>query len=56
MNSLIFGSGIENITHHPKRRVDVDVATDYGADLDRTREILEATAAAVPGSLTNEDT
>lgn len=55
-NSLIFGSTIENITHHPKRRADVDVGTDYGADLDRTREILEAAAAAVPGRLTDEDT
>ncbi len=41
-NGQIFGSVIENITHHPHRRVDVKVGAAYGADLDRTRAALEA--------------
>jgi small conductance mechanosensitive channel len=48
-NSSIFGSTIENITHHPVRRADVDVGVGYDADIDRTREILERTAADVEG-------
>ena len=48
-NGAIYGSTIENITHHPTRRVDVGVGTDYSADLSKTREILVAAAAAVEG-------
>jgi small conductance mechanosensitive channel len=40
-NAEIFGSTIENITFHETRRVDVSVGTDYSADLDQTRAILE---------------
>jgi len=40
-NSAIFGSTIENISHHANRRVDVSVGTEYSADLDRTRRVLE---------------
>jgi len=43
-NSQIFGATIENITHHAIRRVDVAVGADYGADLDKTREVLMAVA------------
>ena len=50
-NSAIFGSTIENVTYHDARRVDVAVGTDYGADLDRTRKVIEAAAATVPGRL-----
>lgn len=46
-NGSIFGSTIENITFHPIRRVDVAVGTDYPADLNETRRILEEAAAAV---------
>jgi len=52
-NSSVFGSTIENITHHPTRRVDVAVGVEYPADLDRTREVLEAAAAAVPNTLSD---
>jgi small conductance mechanosensitive channel len=41
-NSAIFGNTIENISHHPERRVDVNVGVEYGADLDKTREVLSA--------------
>ncbi len=45
-NGSIFGGTIENISHHDTRRVDVQVGTDYGADIDKTREVLLATAKA----------
>ena len=50
-NSSIFGSVIENITYHPKRRVDVDVGTAYDADIDQTREVLERAISSVPLAL-----
>lgn len=40
-NGAIFGSTIENVSHHPTRRMDIQVTVDYGADLDSTRAILE---------------
>lgn len=39
-NSNVFGNTIENVSHHEDRRVEVAVGTDYGADLDKTREVL----------------
>ena len=54
-NSNIFGAVIENITYHSTRRVDVNVGTDYGADLQKTREILETAARQVQGRLAGED-
>jgi small conductance mechanosensitive channel len=45
-NGSVFGGTIENISHHDTRRVSVEVGTDYGADIDKTREILMATAKA----------
>ena len=54
-NSTIFGSTIENMTYHEKRRVDVSVGTDYGADLNETRRILESIASNVAGRLPDED-
>lgn len=50
-NSSIFGSTIENITHHPVRRVDVSVGTAYDADLKTTRKALEQAAASIEGGL-----
>ena len=46
-NGSIFGSTIENVTFHPIRRVDVAVGTDYPADLNATRKVLEDAAASV---------
>jgi small conductance mechanosensitive channel len=40
-NSSIFGAVIENVTHHPTRRVEVLVGTAYSADIDETRKVLE---------------
>lgn len=41
-NSAIFGGTIENITYFETRRVDIEVGTDYPANLDDTRKVLEA--------------
>ena len=48
-NSEIANSTIEVITHHTERRVEVLVGTAYDANLDKTREVLEATLAKVEG-------
>lgn len=45
-NNSIFGGTIENISHHATRRVSVDVGTDYGADIDKAREVMLAAAKA----------
>ena len=50
-NSAIFGSTIENITHHPTRRIDVSVGVAYDAPVDETRKVLLAAAAAIEGVL-----
>jgi len=55
-NSSIFGNTIENITFHPKRRVDVNVGTEYRANLDRVREVLQKAIEGVPGRLEDEPT
>ncbi len=54
-NGTIFGDTIENMTYHEKRRVDVNVGTDYGADLNETRRILESAASNVAGRLSEEE-
>jgi small conductance mechanosensitive channel len=48
-NNQIFGTIIENITYHPLRRVEVDVGVEYGADIDRTRAVLEQAARGSRG-------
>ncbi len=48
-NSAVVGGTIENVTHNPKRRVDVPVGVSYDADLDRVRAALDAAAAGVEG-------
>ncbi len=50
-NGSIYGAVIENITHHRKRRIDVDVGVSYSADIDATRKALTAAADSVPGIL-----
>ena len=54
-NSEVYGTTIENVTFHSMRRVDVAVGTDYGADIDKTREVLQAAAGAVNGRLQDRD-
>jgi small conductance mechanosensitive channel len=50
-NSSIYGSIIENITHHRKRRIDVDVGVAYAADIDATRKALMQALDSVQGVL-----
>lgn len=50
-NNAIFGGTIENISHHATRRVAVSVGTDYGADIDKAREIMLAAAKATENVL-----
>lgn len=54
-NGAIFGSTIENVSHHEERRVDVGVGCDYSADIDKTREVLERAAQSVEGRLAHRD-
>ena len=50
-NSSVFGSTIENVTHHPVRRVDVEVGAEYSADIDATRSALERAIGLTDGVL-----
>lgn len=54
-NGSVFGATIENVTHHPTRRVDVGVGVAYTADIDRTREALLRVATEVEGRLPEQD-
>ncbi|MEX2218402.1 MAG: mechanosensitive ion channel family protein [Phycisphaerales bacterium] len=46
-NSQVIGGVIENITHHPRRRVDIPVGVAYAADIDATRAALERAVRSV---------
>lgn len=52
-NKNVFAGNIENVTFHPRRRIDIPVGVSYDADIDRTRAILEEAARATPGGLTD---
>lgn len=52
-NNQVFGNTIENITHHPRRRVEVPVAVHYEADIDETRRALERALTAIEPKLTD---
>jgi len=46
-NSSVYGDTIENISFHNERRVDVNVGTEYTADLDQVREVLGKAAESL---------
>jgi small conductance mechanosensitive channel len=48
-NGKIVSDIIENLSANDRRRVDIDVGTDYGADLKEVRDALEAAAQGVEG-------
>jgi small conductance mechanosensitive channel len=50
-NKAVFDGTIENATFHDTRRVDVQVGVEYGAPLDRTREVLEKMVAGIAGRI-----
>ncbi len=54
-NGSVFGSNIENVTFHPKRRLDVAVGTEYSADIDKVREVLMGAARSIEGRLQEEE-
>lgn len=54
-NGSVFGSNIENVTFHPKRRLDVAVGTEYSADLDKVREVLMGAAQSIEGRLQDQE-
>ena len=47
-NRAIYGSVIENISYHPRRRVEVEVSVSSEADIDATRQVLEKAIQDVP--------
>lgn len=53
-NGQIFGTTIVNITHNPKRRVDVNIGIGYGEDIDQTRAVLTRAAESVQARLQDE--
>ncbi|HHH76719.1 MAG TPA: mechanosensitive ion channel, partial [Phycisphaerae bacterium] len=54
-NGSVFGGKIENMTHHPIRRVDVSVGVEYPADVDQTRQVLIDGAAKVADVLADPE-
>lgn len=48
-NNQVVSGIIENVTHNPTRRVQVDVGVSYDADIDKTRAVLEDALRGVPG-------
>lgn len=54
-NSKILGDSVVNASFHDIRRVDVDVGTDYGADIVKTREVLEKICASIDGQVAGKD-
>lgn len=50
-NGAIFGSTIENVSHHSVRRVDVQVGVEYGADIAHTRKVLMESAKSIEEGL-----
>jgi small conductance mechanosensitive channel len=48
-NGKVIGDIIENLTANDRRRVDINVGTQYSADLNAVREILEGAASQVAG-------
>ncbi len=50
-NSSITSATIENITHHPTRRVDVEIGVAYDASTTRTREVLDGVVRGTEGVL-----
>lgn len=54
-NGQVFGSTIENVTHHETRRVDISVGVDYDAGIDETRAVLLAAGQSIEGRNPDDD-
>lgn len=53
-NGQVFGNTIENVTYHPRRRVDISVGVDYDASIAETRAALLAAVENVEARLAEE--
>jgi small conductance mechanosensitive channel len=47
-NSTAFNAIVENTSHHPLRRVDINVGVDFSSDIPTTRRALTAALDSVP--------
>ncbi len=54
-NGSIFGSVIQNVTHNPMRRVDVNVGVAYEADMKQTRSVLQEAIANIQDAVADRD-
>src|SRR5450755_2248798 len=52
-NGKIFGDVIQNFTHNPYRRVDLQAQLDHTADVHQVIALLKANLATIPNVLTN---
>jgi len=52
-NSNVYGSVIENVTHHPYRRIAIVVGTSYDADMDKVRKTLNEAITKVDNVLSD---
>lgn len=50
-NNAVFGAAIVNYTFHERRRVDVNVGVEYGASMERTRDVLLSAAKDIEGQV-----
>lgn len=44
-NSQLWGAAIRNFSHHPTRRVDLNIGIGYGDDIDKAMDIIKRLAA-----------
>lgn len=54
-NSAVFSGTITNYSHHAIRRCDVSVGTEYSADLDRVRQVLEGVIEEIEERVTEKE-
>lgn len=54
-NGQVFGSTIENITYHDKRRIDINVGVDYDASIDETRKVLLGSVKMIDVGLSEDE-
>ncbi|GJM19509.1 MAG: mechanosensitive ion channel protein MscS [Phycisphaeraceae bacterium] len=54
-NAKIFGDTIENVSHHPVRRMDVNLGTSYEEDVDETRAVLTRVVNNVEGHVSDPE-
>lgn len=43
-NSQLWGAAIHNYSHHPKRRIQLDIGIGYGDDIDKAQDVIKRLA------------